>query len=55
MPVYETKTVVNADGTTSEEVVIAGEEDEPKDEDIEAEINTMIKDVELIEETTKTA
>jgi hypothetical protein len=35
--------------------VIADEDEEVKDEEVEAEIKGMIKDVELIEETTKQA
>jgi urease gamma subunit len=55
MPVYETVTTTLADGTVVEEVRVEGEAEEVKDEEVEAEIQTMIKDVEVIEATAQEA
>jgi hypothetical protein len=55
MPVYETITETLADGTVQEVTKIAGEEEEVTNEEVEAEINNMIKEVEVIEESAKEA
>lgn len=54
-PEYETLEVVDADGTKHTEIKVVGEIDEPTDQEVEEELNGMIKDVQLVEETTKTA
>jgi len=53
--VYETVTMTNADGTTTVETKVVGEEEEPTDEQTAIEINMQIDDVEVMKETADVA